>query len=79
MVDTLKTLLHLLINNETEDYDLKDRAIFYCKLLQNNFKELKDLMGRKVDMKELFVEDEELFQVEFDHIFTSTQQILTID
>ena len=73
MIDTLKTLIHLLINNETEDYDLKERAIFYCKLLQNNFKELKDLMGRKVDMKELFIEDEELFQVEFDHIFISTQ------
>ena len=65
MVNTLKTLLHLLLNNETEDYDLKDRATYYCKLLQSNFKELKDLMERKIDMKQIFIEDEELFQVDF--------------
>jgi len=62
MLETLKSLLSYIISDESEDYDLKDRAYFYCKLLQNNFKDLKDVMITKTDLTEMFVEDEELYQ-----------------
>jgi len=55
-------LLSSIINSETEDYDLKDRANFYCKLLQNNPKDLKNLLNERIDMTDNFVEDEEMLQ-----------------
>ena len=43
MQEILGKLFYIIINNENEDVDLKDRAAFYYRALQNNPNELKKL------------------------------------
>ncbi|CAD8088753.1 unnamed protein product [Paramecium sonneborni] len=61
MQEILGKLFYCIINNENEDIDLKDRAAFYYRALQNNPNELKKLWqyGIKIDK---FLEEQNINQ-----------------
>ena len=63
MLQTLKKLFDDILSNDNEEFDLKDRAIFYAKALQHNVQELKNVLGNHDVNIETFVEDQELQQV----------------
>ena len=65
MLNTLKKLFNHILANEnegSEDFDLRDRAIFYAKALQYNIDGLKKAIDEKIDMNQMFVEDEEVLK-----------------
>jgi AP-4 complex subunit beta-1 len=58
MQPILGNLFFMILNNEKEDVDLKDRAAFYYRLLQTNIDELsKILKDNKTEILS-FIEDE---------------------
>jgi len=60
MVNCVKTLLSMILEDENEDFDLRDRATFYCKAMQSDMNSLqKTLDGVGLGPETLFVEDEE--------------------
>ena len=66
MVNTLQKLIHQILNDENEDFDLRDRAIFYCKALQYNIDGLKKSIDEVPLSTDMFVEDEETVKVNFE-------------
>jgi len=65
MLNTLKKLFNHILANESEgseDFDLRDRTIFYCKALQYNIDGLKTAIDEKYDINQMFVEDEEVLK-----------------
>ena len=63
MLQTLKKLFDNILSNDNEEFDLKDRAVFYAKALQYNIQELKNVLENRDVNVEIFVEDQELQQV----------------
>jgi hypothetical protein len=63
MIENLRNVINQIVTNENEDFDLKDRALFYCKALQYDLKELKKTLEQNVSQEEMFVEDEEMIKV----------------
>lgn len=63
MVNTLQKLIHQILSDENEDFDLRDRAIFYCKALQYNIDGLKKSIDENPISSDMFVEDEETVKV----------------
>lgn len=62
MIENLRNVINQIVTNENEDFDLKDRALFYCKALQYDLKELKKTLEQNVSQEEMFVEDEEMIK-----------------
>lgn len=55
----LGNLFSMILSNEKEDIDLKDRAAFYYRIMQANIEDLeKALSGNKQEII-MFLEDEE--------------------
>jgi hypothetical protein len=50
----------ILVDNE--DVDLKDRAAFYLRVMQNNIEEFKTFATKPPTSVETFIEDEELIK-----------------
>ncbi len=63
MIENLRNVINQILSNEDEDFDLKDRALFYCKALQYDLKELKKSLEANNSHEEMFVEDEEMKKV----------------
>lgn len=55
----LGTLFSLILSNEKEDVDLKDRAAFYYRIMQANIDELAKVMNDSKTEITMFLEDEE--------------------
>jgi AP-4 complex subunit beta-1 len=68
MLETLRNLINHIVTNENEDFDLKDRALFYCKALQYDLKELKKNLEQNVSQEEMFVEEEQTKKVAAKHL-----------
>lgn len=56
---SLGNLFHLILSNEKEDIDLKDRAAFYYRIMQANIDELFKIMNDAKQEITMFLEDEE--------------------
>ena len=41
---SLASLISNITNDEKEDIDLKDRAAFYCRIMQTNVNDLKKIL-----------------------------------
>jgi AP-4 complex subunit beta-1 len=65
MIETLRTLVNQVISDENEDFDLKDRAIFYCKALQYDLVDLKKAFDDKKNLEDMFIEEEQIKRVYF--------------
>jgi AP-4 complex subunit beta-1 len=63
MIETLRSLVSQIISDENEDFDLKDRAIFYCKALQYDLADLKKSFDEKNNLDDMFVEEEQIKRV----------------
>ena len=63
MLQTLKKLFDNILSDDNEEFDLKDRAVFYAKALQYNIQELKNVLENRDVNIEIFVEDQELQEV----------------
>ena len=63
MIKTLRSLVNQIISDENEDFDLKDRAIFYCKALQYDLSDLKKSFDEKNNLDDMFVEEEQIKKV----------------
>ena len=61
MYETLAKIMNIIINNDEEDIDLKDRAVFYCKSFQDIAK-LKRSLCNKENGFENFFEEGQLFK-----------------
>ncbi len=55
--DMMKQLFSTILTNENEDYDLKDRAAFYCNVLKNNINDLQKLLEAGQEPPESFIEE----------------------
>lgn len=62
---SLGNLFHLILSNEKEDIDLKDRAAFYYRIMQANIDELFKIMNDAKLEITMFLEDEENSKVFF--------------
>ena len=56
MYETLAKIMNIIINNEDEDIDLKDRAVFYCKSFQD-LPTLKKSLSSKEETFDNFFEE----------------------
>jgi len=65
MINTLRKLFSQILSEENEDFDLRDRTIFYCKALQSNIDGLKKASEENTSMTEMFVEEIETYNVLF--------------
>jgi len=63
MINTLRKLFNQILSEENEDFDLRDRTIFYCKALQTNIDGLKKATEENANLSEMFVEEFETFSV----------------
>ena len=61
MHEILAKLMNLIINNEDEDIDIRDRAVFYCKGFQD-ISQLKKALTTKDSKLDQFWEDKELLK-----------------
>ena len=61
--DMLKVIFSTILSNENEDYDLKDRASFYCNVLKNNINDLQKLLETGQEPLEIFIEEAALREV----------------
>jgi len=61
MINTLRKLFSQILSEENEDFDLRDRTIFYCKALQSNIDGLKKASEENTSMTEMFVEEIETY------------------
>ena len=59
----LKVIFSTILSNENEDYDLKDRASFYCNVLKNNINDLQKLLETGQEPLEIFIEEAALREV----------------
>ena len=56
----LGALFNLILSNEKEDIDLKDRAAFYYRIMQANIEELARALSNNTKQEiTMFLEDEE--------------------
>lgn len=46
-----------IINNEDEDYDLKEKAVFYLNLLKNDLSKLEKFFQECQESIDVFLED----------------------
>lgn len=63
MINTLRKLFSQILSEENEDFDLRDRTIFYCKALQTNTEGLKKVTEENANFGEMFVEEIETYNV----------------
>ena len=59
----LRRLFSAILENENEDYDLKDRAAFYCNILKNNINDVQKLLESGQEPLENFIEEAALKDV----------------
>jgi len=65
----LGTLFNMILSNDKEDVDLKDRAAFYYRIMQANIDELAKVMSDSRQEILMFLEDEENSKVNENHQF----------
>ena len=65
MQTILGSLFNLILSNEKEDIDLKDRAAFYYRIMQANIEELAKSLNEPKQEITMFLEDEENSKVIF--------------
>ncbi len=69
-------MLRGILGNPREDVDLRDRAAFYYRAMQNDINEFKDIFLRASSIKvEQFIEEEEEKQAR-DTLFFNTLSII---
>jgi len=61
----LGSLFNLILSNEKEDIDLKDRAAFYYRIMQANIEDLAKALNEPKQEITMFLEDEENSKVIF--------------
>lgn len=64
MVNCVKNLISFILEDENEDFDLKDRATFYCKAMQEDMSTFqKTLDSVTIGPDGMFIEDEKTRKV----------------
>lgn len=69
MFSALKKLFAQFLAEENDDFDLRDRAIFYSKALQYNIEGLKKSIEDGGDTGEMFLEEEDITKVNRLYLF----------